>query len=107
MPQRPAGVATSKRRKPRRAGPSRTRRTGLEPATTGSTVRYSNQLSYRPEVPGARDRRAGQREGNVFSRGEGSSTAPSRDPTEPHHFRPLMSYVLVLSLYGYVLEGWL
>ena len=25
-----------------------TRRTGLEPATTGSTVRYSNQLSYRP-----------------------------------------------------------
>ena len=25
-----------------------TRRTGLEPATTGSTGRYSNQLSYRP-----------------------------------------------------------
>ena len=24
------------------------RRTGLEPATTGSTGRYSNQLSYRP-----------------------------------------------------------
>ena len=27
-----------------------TRRTGLEPATTGSTGRYSNQLSYRPRV---------------------------------------------------------
>ena len=26
-----------------------TRRTGLEPATTGSTGRYSNQLSYRPK----------------------------------------------------------
>jgi hypothetical protein len=25
-----------------------TRRTGLEPATTGVTGRYSNQLSYRP-----------------------------------------------------------
>ena len=24
--------------------------TGLEPATTGSTVRYSNQLSYAPEA---------------------------------------------------------
>ena len=33
------------------ASPSRsTRRTGLEPATTGSTGRYSNQLSYRPMV---------------------------------------------------------
>ena len=27
-----------------------TRRTGLEPATTGSTVQDSNQLSYRPLV---------------------------------------------------------
>jgi integrase len=27
-----------------------TRATGLEPATTGSTVRYSNQLSYAPKV---------------------------------------------------------
>src|SRR5437870_4351970 len=26
------------------------RATGLEPATTGSTVRYSNQLSYAPKV---------------------------------------------------------
>ena len=26
------------------------RTTGLEPATTGSTVRYSNQLSYVPKV---------------------------------------------------------
>src|SRR5690606_21945611 len=26
------------------------RRTGLEPATTGSTVRDSNQLSYRPKL---------------------------------------------------------
>lgn len=25
------------------------RATGLEPATTGSTVRYSNQLSYAPK----------------------------------------------------------
>jgi hypothetical protein len=25
------------------------RATGLEPATTGSTVRYSNQLSYAPQ----------------------------------------------------------
>jgi hypothetical protein len=28
-----------------------TRTTGLEPATTGSTVRYSNQLSYVPKTP--------------------------------------------------------
>ena len=28
------------------------RSTGLEPATTGSTVRYSNQLSYDPEFSG-------------------------------------------------------
>src|SRR5262249_43823297 len=27
------------------------RATGLEPATTGSTVRYSNQLSYAPSKP--------------------------------------------------------
>src|SRR5207244_3845635 len=26
------------------------RATGLEPATTGSTVRYSNQLSYAPKI---------------------------------------------------------
>ena len=26
------------------------RRTGLEPATTGVTGRYSNQLSYRPKL---------------------------------------------------------
>ena len=26
-----------------------TRRTGIEPATTGVTSRYSNQLSYRPK----------------------------------------------------------
>jgi hypothetical protein len=26
------------------------RPTGLEPATTGSTVRYSNQLSYGPNI---------------------------------------------------------
>ena len=29
------------------------RATGLEPATTGSTVRYSNQLSYAPVRFGA------------------------------------------------------
>ena len=28
------------------------RATGLEPATTGSTVQYSNQLSYAPELSG-------------------------------------------------------
>jgi hypothetical protein len=38
------------------------RATGLEPATTGSTVRYSNQLSYAPKPvgianPGLRSRR--------------------------------------------------
>ena len=34
------------------AGPSLSsaRARGLEPPTTGSTVRYSNQLSYAPEV---------------------------------------------------------
>ena len=31
-----------------KAGAYKARRTGFEPATTGSTVRYSNQLSYRP-----------------------------------------------------------
>src|SRR5262249_48816487 len=30
-------------------GFTRARTTGLEPATTGSTVRYSNQLSYVPK----------------------------------------------------------
>src|SRR5437016_5811804 len=30
--------------------PDSARTTGLEPATTGSTVRYSNQLSYVPRV---------------------------------------------------------
>ena len=29
---------------------TRARTTGLEPATTGSTVRYSNQLSYVPNT---------------------------------------------------------
>src|SRR5262245_3696177 len=29
-------------------GPEVARATGIEPATTGSTVRYSNQLSYAP-----------------------------------------------------------
>src|SRR5262249_38515165 len=33
---------------PHRIAQART--TGLEPATTGSTVRYSNQLSYVPKV---------------------------------------------------------
>ncbi len=33
-------------------GISSARATGLEPATTGSTVRYSIQLSYAPESPG-------------------------------------------------------
>src|SRR5439155_14178448 len=33
------------------------RPTGIEPATTGSTVRYSNQLSYGPERLGRRQRR--------------------------------------------------
>ena len=28
----------------------RARRTGIEPATTGVTSRYSNQLSYRPNT---------------------------------------------------------
>ena len=31
------------------------RTTGIEPATTGSTVRYSNQLSYVPVRGGQRD----------------------------------------------------
>src|SRR5260370_23798277 len=31
------------------------RATGLEPATTGSTVRYSNQLSYAPKFRSALD----------------------------------------------------
>ncbi len=38
---------TKKRRKIRRME-RQARATGLEPATTGSTVRYSNQLSYAP-----------------------------------------------------------
>ncbi|MEY2716388.1 MAG: hypothetical protein RIT24_2731 [Planctomycetota bacterium] len=29
------------------------RRTGIEPATTGVTSRYSNQLSYRPNTSAA------------------------------------------------------
>src|SRR6266545_4361669 len=33
------------------------RATGLEPATTGSTVRYSNQLSYAPKLPSLPDLR--------------------------------------------------
>ncbi len=36
-------------------GFTQARRTGLEPATTGSTVRYSNQLSYRPKICRGRD----------------------------------------------------
>ena len=31
-------------------GTLKARATGLEPATTGSTVRYSNQLSYAPKL---------------------------------------------------------
>jgi hypothetical protein len=42
------------------------RATGLEPATTGSTVRYSNQLSYAPEL--ARFRCAYLRERGIMSR---------------------------------------
>ena len=37
-----------KRPLPFRERPLPARATGLEPATTGSTVRYSNQLSYGP-----------------------------------------------------------
>ena len=36
------------RKGPRMQARSSTSATGLEPATTGSTVRYSNQLSYAP-----------------------------------------------------------
>ena len=38
-------------RKPRVKRGEKAGRTGLEPATTGSTVRYSNQLSYGPKLP--------------------------------------------------------
>jgi hypothetical protein len=42
-------VAPGKTNKPRRFRQGlKARATGLEPATTGSTVRYSNQLSYAP-----------------------------------------------------------
>src|SRR5262245_12014330 len=37
-------------RKSLTCGYSQARATGLEPATTGSTVRYSNQLSYAPST---------------------------------------------------------
>src|SRR6476620_3245719 len=37
-------------RKSKTSGYSPARPTGLEPATTGSTVRYSNQLSYGPSI---------------------------------------------------------
>src|SRR6185295_868811 len=42
-----ASEATTKKT-PREQSLLQARRTGLEPATTESTVRYSNQLSYRP-----------------------------------------------------------
>ena len=53
----PSACSGDKRHKPRRCQGlfvschwlSSARATGLEPATTGSTVRYSNQLSYAPE----------------------------------------------------------
>src|SRR5579885_1773640 len=44
-------MAGCRKRKPHfhsENGAHRTSATGLEPATTGSTVRYSNQLSYAP-----------------------------------------------------------
>jgi hypothetical protein len=57
------------------------RRTGLEPATTGSTVRYSNQLSYRPRrrrTPcGSPDRCPC---GSGCSAGSGRSTRAARSP---------------------------
>ena len=41
------------------------RRTGLEPATTGSTGRYSNQLSYRPNWEGGFYHGSGKGQGVV------------------------------------------
>src|SRR6266545_406995 len=46
------------------------RTTGLEPATTGSTVRYSNQLSYVPK----------SQQCQVLGFASGSFSTPPRDP---------------------------
>lgn len=62
------------------------RRTGLEPATTGSTVRYSNQLSYRPfELSPPPVARRGQRvnvdrSGPLSSAARGAESPPRATP---------------------------
>ncbi len=43
-----SGSDVQKVKKARVSGPREARRTGIEPATSGPTVRCSNQLSYRP-----------------------------------------------------------
>src|SRR4029077_5471975 len=45
-----ANSQNSRSRKSLTCGYFQARATGLEPATTGSTVRYSNQLSYAPKI---------------------------------------------------------
>ena len=57
-----------------------TRRTGVEPATTGSTVRYSDQLSYRPfDNPGLLSRPSEQPPANAAHQ-------PGHDTTYPWLF---------------------
>src|SRR6185437_11066420 len=64
---------------------SSTRPTGLEPATSGSTVRYSNQLSYGPKsvqriYSGADDCQGDSRAFHFFRGISGSNT---NDPYRP------------------------
>ncbi len=56
-----------------------TRRTGIEPATTGVTSRYSNQLSYRPNL----ERRSIAVGGTVASCQEATAAPPRRAATTP------------------------
>lgn len=70
------------------------RPTGLEPATTGSTVRYSNQLSYGPSIWRLyrfyRETRALQ--GNGFDAADTANPAPFRRRIRAEvHFRPSVS----------------
>ncbi len=79
-PNRTLGLLCTKTNKPRRFRQGlKARATGLEPATTGSTVRYSNQLSYAPGAyPAARPLRG---------RTGGRNLDASRDKSSP--FQPL------------------
>ncbi len=68
-----------------------TRPTGVEPATTGSTVRYSNQLSYGPLCPrlggSGRDNSAAVRGAVTSSEALCRRESPSQRLPVQHTFR--------------------